>query len=81
MVEQWELFDADSGQVDARRVRTFDVGTQTEGCTADDELGHLYIGEEDVGIWKYGAEPGTGAARTLVDTTAQAGNSRRMWRG
>ena len=72
-VEQWELFDAGGGQVDARRVRTFDVGTRTEGCVADDELGHLYIGEEDVGIWKYGAELGAGAARTLVDTTRGRG--------
>lgn len=64
-VEQWELFERD-GQVDARRVRSFDVGTQTEGCVADDELGHLYIGEEERGIWKYGAEPEDGSARTLV---------------
>ncbi len=72
-VEQWELFATGSGQVDARLVRDFDVGTQTEGCVADDELGHFYIGEEDVGIWKYGAEPGAGTARTLVDTTCAGG--------
>ncbi len=39
-VEQWQLFasGAQKGKVDARRVRTFDVGTQTEGCVADDAL-------------------------------------------
>ncbi len=73
-VEQWELFATGSGQVDARLVRSFGVGTQTEGCVADDELGSFYIGEENVGIWKYGAEPGAGAARTLVDTTCAAGH-------
>jgi 3-phytase len=72
-VEQIELFDDGSGKVAGRTVRTFDVGSQTEGCVADDELGHLYIGEEDVGIWKYGAEPDSGATRTLVDSTGPDG--------
>ena len=64
--EQYELFDA-GGRVDARKVRSFNIGSQAEGCVADDELGHLYVGEEDVGIWKYGAEPTAGMARTQVD--------------
>lgn len=71
-VEQWELFDNQTGKVDAVRLRSFDVGTQTEGMVTDDELGHLYIGEEDVGIWKYGAEPtdpADSAHRVLVDST------------
>ena len=66
-VQQWELFDNGSGKVDARRVRAFDAGGAVEGCVADDELGHLYLGEETVGIWKYGAEPTAGTARTQVD--------------
>jgi 3-phytase len=71
-VEQWELFDNGSGQVDATLVREFVVGTQTEGCTADDQLGFLYIGEEDVAIWKYGAEPDAGEERVAVDFTDEA---------
>lgn len=73
-VEQWELFDNGVGKVSGRLVRTFDVGTQTEGCVADDELGHFYIGEEDIGIWKYGVEPDAGAERTRVDSTGSAGH-------
>jgi 3-phytase len=73
-VEQWELFETSQGKVDAKRVRTFSVGSQTEGCVADDELGHLYIGEEAVGIWKYSAEPTGTSARTQVDTTGPGGN-------
>jgi 3-phytase len=74
-VEQWELFEAaDAGRVDARKVREFDVGSQIEGCVADDDLGHLYIGEETVGIWKYGAEPDAGTTRTQVDTTGADGH-------
>jgi 3-phytase len=64
--EQYELFDA-GGHVDAKRVRVFNIGSQSEGCVADDQLGHLYVGEEDIGIWRYGAEPTAAAARTQVD--------------
>jgi 3-phytase len=55
-------------------VRQFKVGTQLEGCVADDELGHLYIGEEAVGIWKYGAEPDSGEKRTQVDKAGSGGH-------
>jgi 3-phytase len=72
-VEQWELFATSAGRVDATKVRAFDVGSQTEGCVADDQLGYLYIGEEAKGIWKYGAEPSAGEARTQVDTTGSGG--------
>jgi len=74
-VEQWELFDDGSGQVDATLVREFVVGSQTEGCTVDDELGFLYIGEEDVAIWKYGAEPDAGEERVAVDYTDEVDES------
>jgi 3-phytase len=73
-VEQWELFDDGKGRVDGRQVRAFAVGSQTEGCVADDELGRFYIGEEAVGIWRYGAEPGDGDTRTPVDSAVQGGH-------
>jgi 3-phytase len=73
-VEQWELVKAASGKVDARRVRSFAVGSQTEGCVADDQLGDLYIGEEARGIWKYRAEPNGGAERERVDSTGAGGH-------
>jgi 3-phytase len=64
-VEQWELLDA-NGKVDAKKVRNFKVGGVVEGCVTDDELGHFYVSEEAVGIWKYGAEPEAGTTRTQV---------------
>ena len=76
-VEQWELFGNPSGKVDASLVRSFDVGSQTEGMVADDQLGYVYIGEEDVGIWKYGAEPTAPTdndSRVLVDGTEDDGH-------
>jgi len=74
LLEQWELRDGGDGTVAARRVRSFSVGSLSEGCVADDELDRLYIGEEDVGIWRYGAEPDAGSARTSVDVTGSAGH-------
>ena len=67
-IEQWELLDQGTS-VGGQKVREFDAGTKVEGMVADDELGFLYIGEENVAIWKYGAEPGDGTARTKVDET------------
>lgn len=70
-VNQHELRDADGdGRVEAVLRRNWDVGTETEGCVADDVHGHLYISEEAAGVWKYDAEPGaaTGTgARVRVD--------------
>jgi two-component system, OmpR family, sensor kinase len=74
-VEQWRLRPRGDG-VEARRVRRFDVGTKAEGCVADDAFGDLYIGEEDKGIWRYGAEPDAGTRRTLVDSTGADGHLR-----
>lgn len=73
-VNQFLLAETPDAQVGAVLVRSFNVGSQTEGCVADDELGFFYIGEELVGLWKYGAEPDAGEARTLVDTTAAGGH-------
>jgi 3-phytase len=74
IVEQWELFDNGAGKVTGVLKRSFDAGMAVEGCVADDVYAHLYVAEEDVGIWKYGAEPGDGDARTDVDTTTSGGH-------
>ena len=55
-VEQWELFST-GDKIDAKLVRSFKLGTQTEGMVADDETGILYVGQELAGIWKFDAEP------------------------
>lgn len=33
--------------------RTLSVASQPEGCVVDDERQHLYLGEEDVAIWRF----------------------------
>ena len=76
-VAQYRLADSDSdGLVDATRVRLWSMGSESEGCVADDELGRFYISEEDVAIWRYGAEPTAGtstADRVAVDRVTSAG--------
>lgn len=73
-VEQWALFDNGRGEVDARRVRRFSLSSQTEACVADDRLALLYLGEEDKGVWRLGAEPSAGGKRVLVDSTRAGGH-------
>jgi myo-inositol-hexaphosphate 3-phosphohydrolase len=80
-VEQLELFDDGHGKVDARSVRgPWDVHPQPvvvvdgeiEACTADDSTGDFYVSEQDVAVWRYGAEPTdsiTEDRRTAVITT------------
>jgi 3-phytase len=74
VTQQWELRDDGAGAVAGTKVRDFDVGTTVEGCVADDVHGQFYIGEENVGIWRYGAEPGDGDTRASVDTTKRGGH-------
>src|SRR5690606_16544256 len=78
-VEQLELFDNGSGRVDARSVRgPWDVHPEPvkvedgeiEACAVDDTTGHYYVVEQDVGVWRYGAEPSDPIDhRTLVLST------------
>ena len=60
--------------LEASLVREFQVGSEAEACVADDDVGALYISEEDVGLWRYGAEPNSGATRTLVDAVQPTGH-------
>ena len=50
------------------------MGSESEGCVADDERGLFYVSQEDVGLWRYGAEPGAGTARVRVDSVGSGGN-------
>ncbi|MEO5574736.1 MAG: phytase [Gaiellaceae bacterium] len=66
-VQQWKLIGDGGGTVGARKVRTLQLGSTAEGCVADDDLGRLYVAEEEVAIWRYGAEPNAGTNRARVD--------------
>jgi 3-phytase len=47
-----------------RRTLQFEGGL--EGCVADDELARLYIGQEELGVWRVDAEPKADDNRTLL---------------
>ncbi len=66
-VEQWELYD-NGGLVNAALIRHFSVSSQVEGCVVDDILGYFYLAEEDVGIWKFDADPNANTKSHLIDT-------------
>jgi len=68
-MRQWRLVEV-AGRVRAERVRDFALATQPEGCLADDVHARLYVGEEDVGIWLFAAEPDGGDTRTPVAMVA-----------
>ncbi len=67
-IQQWRLKGRPAHRVASTKVRTLHLGSTTEGCVADDAKGRLYVAEEDVAIWRYGAEPSAGGARTRVDS-------------
>lgn len=69
-VEQWELFGV-GDKIDARLVRSFALGTQTEGMVADDETGMVYIGEEQAGIYKFEAEPDSSSEGTVLENSSE----------
>ena len=72
LVRQWEVSISPDRKLAATEVRSFEVGSQSEGMVCDDQAGFLFIGEEQAGVWRYNAEPtakdgeDTNKARTLI---------------
>jgi len=73
-VEQWELYDNGAGKVEAQRVRAFELSYRPEGCVADDNYGYLYVGVEEIGIWRFQAEPDAGTEHIVIDHTGLDGH-------
>ncbi len=65
--------DADAAGPRATELRRLAIGSQSEGCVADEEGGHLYVGEELVGLWRYGLAPGSGAERVRIEGAGPPG--------
>ena len=81
-IAQLKLVAKGNGKIGYELVRNFTVPfsstttgatPQTEGIVADQETGLLYIGQEDVGIWKYNAEPTGGKFGTLIEKVKTEG--------
>ncbi|WGM32822.1 phytase [Brevundimonas sp. NIBR11] len=65
-VRQFVLSADAAGQPVSREVRRFEIGSISEGCAADAGTDALYLAEENVGVWRYGLNPVSGEARTLI---------------
>jgi myo-inositol-hexaphosphate 3-phosphohydrolase len=71
--DQYELSGA-TGSVTGTLVRQFSLPNPTEGLVADDELGRIYVAEEDDGgIFRYDAEPDGGTSGTWILKTLENG--------
>ncbi|MFE8585677.1 phytase [Sphingomonas sp. NCPPB 2930] len=47
-------------------VRSMKLGSQAEGCVVDDRTGLLYVAEEDVGLWRFAADPAAPGTATPI---------------
>ena len=47
-------------------VRSMKLATQSEGCVVDDRTGQLYVAEEDVGLWRFDADPSAPSTATPI---------------
>lgn len=69
--QQWLLGDPGAGQ--SRLVRRLALPTGVEGCRVDDAYATLFVLEEGMGLWAYGANAEGPAARTAVALRAPYG--------
>lgn len=65
-IAQYEVLDAGGGTVTLQQARILKVGSQPEGMVSDDRTGSLYVGEEDVAIWRFPAFPEGGDVAAQV---------------
>ncbi|NAZ38074.1 phytase [Rubellimicrobium sp. CFH 75288] len=61
----WRVHEA-QGTIGLTPGRVVALGSQPEGMVADDRAGHLYVGEEDRGIWRLPLDPASEEAPRLV---------------
>ncbi len=80
-VAQLKLIAKGNGTIGYELVRNFTIpasttvgaSPQTEGMVVDQETGFLYIGQEDVGIWKFNAEPNSSSTGKLIEKVKAEG--------
>ncbi len=64
-IAQFELLSA-GGRIIGERVRYWKESSVVEGMVVDDVTGHLFVGEETRGIYRYDAVPGTMTSSPLA---------------
>jgi len=72
-IEQYRIFERRTVPLGLELVRRLELGSNAEGLVADDLLGHLYVAEERVGIWRFSVDPRAGQQRVRVDSRGMLG--------
>ncbi|HYJ69163.1 MAG TPA: phytase [Nocardioidaceae bacterium] len=74
-IRLYRVHDTDrDGLLQVKFLREFRLTSEAEGCVADDERGRLYVDQEDVGLWRFGAEPTDSTTGTLIDEVQPDGH-------
>lgn len=71
--EQWLVASEQGLLGQAQRVRRLSMPPQAEHCAVDDAQQTLFVSEENVGVWAYGAHPEADLLRRPVDLVAPFG--------
>lgn len=66
-LDQWLLYPVADGKVDGRVVRRLRLSSEAKFCVADDNTGALYVAQQDVGVWRYDADPESDPIPVIVD--------------
>ena len=64
-IDQVEL-NVSGAAATGKVVRQMKLKTQSEGCVVDDRTGLLYVAEEDVGLWRFDANPAASIKATAL---------------
>lgn len=72
-IEQRIIVDASTDRLVDLPVHRFIGAPQTKACAVDDQSHSLYLVEENIGVWRYSADPESELARQLITAVAPFG--------
>jgi 3-phytase len=72
VMQQFEMINLKE-TIDLKLVRQVEFDGQTEGMVADNELGYLYVGEENRGVWKLHINPAD-TTKTIITSSEKRNN-------
>lgn len=70
--EHWLVLDAQGNQ-HSKKLRTLPIAPNSKSCSVDDTGEALFIAEESVGVWAFGASAEAAPGRRIVDMAAPFG--------
>ncbi|MGB3596011.1 MAG: phytase [Pseudomonas neustonica] len=65
--QQWLVAHEERLLATPKLMRTLHLPVGAKQCAVNDQLGQLFINEEDIGVWAYPANPETNGERAIVD--------------